>query len=92
MLFGYGGEDKNEFDLISTTEKSKEVLKILYEEMKKGNVAISNLCDFISGREGLSFLLIDRLTEEDFEKKRRINDRIKQNIKRIRQESQNEER
>lgn len=53
------------FDLISTNEQSSELIRILYAEMQKGNVAISNDYSFIFKDRGLSFVLLNQLTQED---------------------------
>ena len=53
------------FDLISTTEQSSEMLRKLYEEMQKGNVAISSDYSFMFKDRGLSFVLLDQLTQQD---------------------------
>lgn len=70
-LMGAGGS----FNLISTNEQSSEMLKKLYDEMKKGNVAISSDYSFLFKDRGLSFVLLDQLTNEDLLAKRLVDDR-----------------
>ncbi len=57
------------FDLISTNEQSSELIKTLYNEIQKGNVAISSDYSFMFEDRGLSFVLLDQLTEEDIKNK-----------------------
>ena len=64
-LWSAGWNGGGNFDLISTTEQSSEVLKKLYEEMQKGNVAISSDYSFMFKDRGLSFVLLDQLTKQD---------------------------
>ena len=54
------------FYLLSTNEHSSELLKTLYAEMQKGNVAISSDYSFLFKDRGLSFVLLDKLSKEDF--------------------------
>lgn len=61
---GFMGSGGN-FDLISTSEQSSELLRKLYAEMQKGNVAISSDYSFIFKDRGLSFVLLDQLSKED---------------------------
>lgn len=68
---GFNGSD-GRFDLISTTEESSELIKTLYTEMQKGNVAISSDYSFMFKDRGLSFVLLDQLTQEDFMNKKLI--------------------
>ena len=63
------------FDLISTNEQSSELIKILYNEMKKGNVAISSDYSFMFKDRGLSFVLLDQLTQEDLMNKQLVDQR-----------------
>jgi len=61
------------FELVSTNENGSEVLRTLYEEMLKKNVAISRRNSFIFDKcPGLSFVILSELTEEDYEKKGKI--------------------
>lgn len=68
---GYGGR----FDLISTTQQSSELLKILFTEMQKKNVAISSDYSFMFQDRGLSFVLLDQLTEKDLSNKQMVDHR-----------------
>ena len=74
-LWSAGWNGDGNFDLISTTEQSSEVLKKLYEEMQKGNVAISSDYSFMFKDRGLSFVLLDQLTQEDLMNKQLIDHR-----------------
>lgn len=58
-----GGEGK--FDLISTNKQTSELIKTLYAEIQKENVAISSNYSFMFKNKGLSFVLLDQLTKED---------------------------
>lgn len=60
------------FDLLSTNEKSSAMLQNLYAEMQKGNVAVSSDYSFLFQDRGLSFVLIDQLTNEDLDYRRLI--------------------
>ena len=60
------------FDLISTSEQSSELLRKLYSEMQKGNVAISSDYSFMFKDRGLSFVLLDQLTQEDLMNKQLV--------------------
>ena len=64
-LWNAGCHGDGNFDLISTTEQSSEMLRKLYEEMQKGNVAISSDYSFMFKDRGLSFVLLDQLTQQD---------------------------
>lgn len=66
------GEFNGDFDLISTNEQSSELIKTLYNEMQKGNVAISSDYSFMFKDRGLSFVLLDRLTKEDLMNKQLV--------------------
>ena len=74
-LWSAGWNGGGNFDLISTTEQSSEVLKKLYEEMQKGNVAISSDYSFMFKDRGLSFVLLDQLTQEDLMNKQLVDHR-----------------
>ena len=74
-LWNAGWNGGGNFDLISTTEQSSEVLKKLYEEMQKGNVAISSDYSFMFKDRGLSFVLLDQLTQEDLMNKQLVDHR-----------------
>lgn len=63
------------FDLISTSEQSSELLRKLYSEMQKGNVAISSDYSFMFKDRGLSFVLLDQLTNEDLLNKQLVDHR-----------------
>lgn len=63
------------FDLISTNKKSSELLRKLYSEMQKGNVAISSDYSFMFKDRGLSFVLLDQLTQEDIMNKQLVDHR-----------------
>ena len=63
------------FDLISTNEQSSELIKTLYAEMQKGNVAISSDYSFMFKDRGLSFVLLDQLTQEDLMNKQLVDHR-----------------
>ena len=71
---GFNGSDGN-FDLISTNEESSELIKTLYTEMQKGNVAISSDYSFMFKDRGLSFVLLDQLTQEDLMNKQLVDHR-----------------
>lgn len=70
---GFNGGGK--FDLISTNEQSSELIKTLYAEMQKGNVAISSDYSFMFKDRGLSFVLLDQLTQEDLMNKQLVDHR-----------------
>lgn len=53
------------FDLISTNERSSELIRRLYSEMQRGNVAISSDYSFMFKDRGLSFVLLDQLSKDD---------------------------
>lgn len=63
------------FYLLSTNEHSSELLKTLYAEMQKGNVAISSDYSFLFKDRGLSFVLLDKLSKEDFFTKQLVDHR-----------------
>lgn len=63
------------FHLISTNEHSSELLKTLYAEMQKENVAISSDYSFLFKDRGLSFVLLDQLSKEDFLTKQLVDHR-----------------
>ena len=63
------------FDLISTNEQSSELIKALYTEMQKGNVAILSDYSFMFKDRGLSFVLLDQLTQEDLMNKKLVDHR-----------------
>lgn len=69
---GFGSLYGGNFDLISTDELSAELLRNLYDEIQKGNVAISSDYSFMFKTRGLSFVLLDQLSEEDLKKKELI--------------------
>ena len=71
---GFGRSGGN-FNLISSSEQSSELLRKLYAEMQKGNVAISSDYSFIFKDRGLSFVLLDQLSQEDLLKKQLIDRR-----------------
>lgn len=64
--------DDNSFDLISTSTSSSEILRTLYNEIQKGNVAISGDYSFMFKDRGLSFVLLDQLTQEDLMNKQLV--------------------
>lgn len=64
-----------DFDLISTSKQSSELLRTLYSEMQKSNVAISSDYSFMFKDRGLSFVLLDQLTQEDLMKKQLVDHR-----------------
>lgn len=63
------------FDLISTNEHSSDLLRKLHKEMQKGNVAISSDYSFMFKDRGLSFVLLDQLTQEDLMNKQLVDHR-----------------
>lgn len=63
------------FDLISTNEHSSDLLRKLHKEMQKGNVAISSDYSFMFKDRGLSFVLLDQLTQEDLTNKQLVDHR-----------------
>lgn len=63
------------FYLLSTNEHSSELLKTLYAEMQKGNVAISSDYSFMFKDRGLSFVLLDQLSKEDLANKQLMDHR-----------------
>ena len=63
------------FDLISTNEQSSELIRTLYAEMQRGNVAISSDYSFMFKDRGLSFVLLDQLTQEDLMNKQLVDHR-----------------
>lgn len=65
---GRGGS----FDLISTNGQSSELLRKLYTELQKGNVAVSSDYSFMFEDRGLSFVLLDQLSKEDLAQKQLI--------------------
>ena len=56
-------------------EVSSELIKTLYAEMQKGNVAISSDYSFMFKDRGLSFVLLDQLTQEDLMNKQLVDHR-----------------
>ena len=74
-LWNAGWHGGGNFDLISTTEQSSEMLRKLYEEMQKGNVAISSDYSFMFKDRGLSFVLLDQLTQQDLMMKEYVDHR-----------------
>ena len=68
---GIGGS----FDLISTSKQSSELIKTLYDEIQKGNVAVSSDYSFMFKDRGLSFVLLDQLTQEDLINKQLVDHR-----------------
>ena len=74
-LWYAGFHGAGNFDLISTNEQSSELIKRLYDEMKKGNVAISSDYSFMFKDRGLSFVLLDQLTQEDLMNKQLVDHR-----------------
>lgn len=74
LWYGFNGVD-GVFDLISTNEQSSKLIKTLYAEMQKGNVAISSDYSFMFKDRGLSFVLLDRLTKQDFMNKQLVDNR-----------------
>ena len=71
---GFNGRD-GRFDLISTNEQSSELIRTLYDEIQKGNVAISSDYSFMFKDRGLSFVLLDQLTQEDLMNKTLVDHR-----------------
>ncbi len=71
---GFYGAD-GRFNLISTNKQSSELIKTLYAEMQKENVAISSDYSFMFKDRGLSFVLLDQLTKEDFMNKQLVDHR-----------------
>lgn len=67
--------NSSSFYLLSTNEHSSELLKTLYAEMQKGNVAISSDYSFLFKDRGLSFVLLDQLSKEDFLTKQLVDHR-----------------
>ena len=63
------------FDLISTNEQSSELISTLYADMQRGNVAISSDYSFMFKDRGLSFVLLDQLTQEDLMNKQLVDHR-----------------
>lgn len=61
-----------DFNLISTSQQSSELLRKLYKEMQKKNVAISSDYSFIFKDRGLSFVILDKLTQEDLKNKQLV--------------------
>ena len=57
------------FYLISKDRESNEILKKLYSEIQRKNVAISNDYRFLFKDRGLSFVMIDQLNKEELDKK-----------------------
>ncbi len=74
-LWYSGFNGAGNFDLISTNEQSSELIKTLYAEMQKGNVAISSDYSFMFKDRGLSFVLLDQLTQEDLMNKQLVDHR-----------------
>lgn len=74
-LWRAGFNGGGNFDLISTSEQSSELLRKLYSEMQKGNVAISSDYSFMFKDRGLSFVLLDQLTQEDLMNKQLVDHR-----------------
>lgn len=74
-LWSAGWNGGGDFDLISTTEQSSEMLRKLYEEIQKGNVAISSDYSFMFKDRGLSFVLLDKLTQQDLMMKEYVDHR-----------------
>lgn len=74
-LWSAGWNGGGDFDLISTTEQSSEMLRKLYEEIQKGNVAISSDYSFMFKDRGLSFVLLDKLTKQDLMMKEYVDHR-----------------
>lgn len=74
-LWYAGFNGRGNFDLISTNEQSSELIKTLYAEMQKGNVAISSDYSFMFKDRGLSFVLLDQLTQEDLMNKQLVDHR-----------------
>lgn len=57
------------FYLISKDRESNEILKTLYSEIQRKNVAVSNDYRFLFKDRGLSFIMLDQLTREELAKK-----------------------
>lgn len=74
-LWNAGFNGGGNFDLISTNEQSSELLRKLYSEMQKGNVAISSDYSFMFKDRGLSFVLLNQLTPEDLMNKKLVDHR-----------------
>lgn len=74
-LWNAGFNGGGNFDLISTNEQSSELLRKLYREMQKGNVAISSDYSFMFKDRGLSFVLLNQLTQEDLMNKKLVDHR-----------------
>lgn len=68
-------DGEGNFDLISTNKQTSELIKTLYAEMQKENVAISSDYSFMFKNKGLSFVLLDQLTKEDLMNKQLVNHR-----------------
>lgn len=65
------------FDLISTTVQSSELIKRLYDEIQRGNVAVSSDYSFLFKNRGLSFVLLDALSNDDLLAKQLVDSRTK---------------
>lgn len=74
-LWNAGFNGGGNFDFISTNEQSSELLRKLYSEMQKGNVAISSDYSFMFKDRGLSFVLLNQLTQEDLMNKKLVDHR-----------------
>lgn len=56
----------SDFNLISTNEKSSDLIRRLYMEIQRKNVAISSDYSFLFKDRGLSFVFLDELSKDDF--------------------------
>ena len=63
------GKYDGRFYLISNNQQGDRLLRKLYESIKQGNVAISSGYRFLFEDRGLSFILLDQLSPEDFRNK-----------------------
>ena len=62
----YGGR----FYLTSIGGKNVDIIKKLYNEIQKSNVAVSSGYTFMFEDRGLSFIILDQLSKEDLENKK----------------------
>lgn len=73
LAFWDGIHGDGSFDLVSTAKQGCQLLKKLYAEMQKENVAISSDYSFMFKDRGLSFIIKDQLTEQDMMNKKIVN-------------------
>lgn len=64
--------NENEFFIMSTDEKTDKMLEELYDNIEKGNIAISGNFETLFKNHGLSMVYLNRLTKEDLENKERM--------------------